>query len=116
MKINKDKNIGEVVFVVEGERTEFSLLHFIFTRIFDYEFLSKKRNKAEYFVKRSKNSRKGNSKIIVINAETSNVASINDANQYLERQLSDLSSLYGVDIDNSPIFYIFDFKNRSPWT
>ena len=35
VKLNKDKRIGKVLFIVEGEKTEFLILRNIFTTIFD---------------------------------------------------------------------------------
>lgn len=39
LKINKNKSIGEVVVVVEGESDEFKLLKHIFTEVLDYDYV-----------------------------------------------------------------------------
>ncbi len=50
MKLNKDKSIGRVLFIVEGGRTEFSLLKKIFVDILDYNYIERRRtNRASYF-------------------------------------------------------------------
>jgi hypothetical protein len=38
IRLNKEKNIGKVLIIVEGLKTEFFLLHKIFTQIFDYNY------------------------------------------------------------------------------
>ncbi|MGW9574172.1 hypothetical protein, partial [Paenibacillus terrae] len=40
IKINKEKNIGKVLLIVEGLKTEFYLIHKLFTQIFDYQYES----------------------------------------------------------------------------
>lgn len=44
IKLNKNKRIGKVLFIVEGEKTEFLILRKIFTTIFDYQLEMEKRN------------------------------------------------------------------------
>jgi len=48
VKLNKDKRIGKVLFIVEGEKTEFLILRNIFTTIFDYQLETEKRNNKYY--------------------------------------------------------------------
>ena len=57
VKLNKDKRIGKVLFIVEGERTEFLILRKIFTTIFDYQLETEKRNKKIYkkYIKNANN-------------------------------------------------------------
>lgn len=43
MKINKDKSVGRVLFIVEGGRTEFNLLRRIFCDVLEYEYIQKTR-------------------------------------------------------------------------
>ena len=49
MRINKDKHIGRVLFIVEGSQTEFSLLRRIFCNILGYSYVEKRRNRLSYF-------------------------------------------------------------------
>ena len=39
LKVNKNKSIGEIVVVVEGESEEFKLLKHIFVDLFDYNYI-----------------------------------------------------------------------------
>ena len=43
MKLNKNKSIGRVLFIVEGSRTEFSILRRIFCNILGYSYIEKRR-------------------------------------------------------------------------
>lgn len=61
MMLNKDKSIGRVLFIVEGGKTEFSLLKSIFVDILGYEYIARRRNnKASYF----QSNRNKNSKVV----------------------------------------------------
>lgn len=39
MKLNKDKHIGRVLFIVEGSKMEFSLLKQIFCNLLGYRYI-----------------------------------------------------------------------------
>lgn len=45
MKVNKDRHIGRVLFIVEGSKTEFNIMRRIFCNIFKYEYIEKRRNR-----------------------------------------------------------------------
>ncbi len=49
MKINKDKHIGRVLFIVEGSRNELNLMRKIFCDILKYEYIEKRRNRPDTF-------------------------------------------------------------------
>lgn len=51
MKINKDKPIGRVLFIVEGSSTEFNLLRRIFCNVLGFEYIEKRRNRPSVFYK-----------------------------------------------------------------
>ena len=68
LKINKEKSIGEVVIVVEGENDEFRLLKKIFTKILDYNYISLKRNKVLQHEFKSKSNK--NSTVIIANTNS----------------------------------------------
>ncbi|WP_242860911.1 hypothetical protein [Defluviitalea phaphyphila] len=104
MKINKDKSIGRVLFIVEGSKTEFSLLRRIFCNILGYEYIEKRRNRADFF----QNKNKSSSKVAVINTEQSNISDILDENDYLDDIFATLVTEYNFPIDRSAIYYLFD--------
>lgn len=106
MKINKNKSIGEVVIVVEGESEEFKLLKHIFTKIFDYNYLSIRRNKIirDKFISKSNNG----SSIIVANASNSNIKSILEDNDYKDKLYNLLKYEYNRSLKNVPIYILWD--------
>lgn len=69
LKINKNKAIGEIVIVVEGETEEFKLLKHIFTQILDYNYIPLKRNKIMKDIFVSKTNK--NSTVIIANTSNS---------------------------------------------
>lgn len=109
MKINKDKSIGRVLFIVEGGKTEFTLLSRIFCNVLDYEYIEKRRDKANFF--RSRNI--STSKIAVINTKESNISDICDENCYLDSVFETLISEYDFPVDRASIYYIFDRDPKS---
>ena len=103
MVINEDKSIGTVIFIVEGQQFEFSIIDRIFTRIFHYEYHEKRRGKSKYLNK-GKNPL---SRVFVMNAESSNLNSISNE-AYLDTLYEELSREFGINIDDAAIFFIFD--------
>lgn len=112
ISINKDKKIGKVLFVVEGERTEPYILCRIFEKIFDYSYTRISREgKITYDVVSSK--RHDLSQVFVVNAEESNISHIADGNEYLDNLFRMLINDQGIDFDNAAIFYIWDRDRNS---
>jgi len=109
MKINKDKSVGQVLFIVEGGKTEFSLLRNIFCNILGYAYIEKRRGKESYFQSRNIST----SRIAVINPEESNISDIQDENQYLEKVISELLFNYNFPVDKAAIYYLFDRDLKS---
>lgn len=105
IKLNKDKRIGQVLFIVEGERTEFLVLRRIFTTIFDYQLESEKRNNNKYNIYNKKDNPL--SSIFVVNSKQSQIDSLNDY-EYLEELYVKLQDEYKFPVDNSSIYYLFD--------
>ncbi|MGL5752159.1 MAG: hypothetical protein ACRCXT_16620 [Paraclostridium sp.] len=109
--INKDKSIGNVLFIVEGSKTEFFIIKKIFKDIFDYTYQSLNRNGKEF--PKYQNPNKQNSSVFVINTENSHISSILSKQDYLDELFQVLSEKYKFDIDNSSIYFIFD-RDRDP--
>lgn len=105
LKLNKNKSIGKVLFIVEGGKTEEYILRKIFTRIFDYEFNSILGDKPfkQYNSKTNKESQ-----VFVINAEESNIINIKKDNDFLNNLFGILIEQYKFDIENAAIYYLFD--------
>lgn len=108
--INKEKSIGQVVFIVEGASTEFFILHKIFTKIFDYQYERITRYKP---YKKYNSKTNSLSRVIVINTEESNIKFIDDSNEYLNNLFEELIDEYKVDINNAAMYYVFDRDSYS---
>lgn len=109
MKINKEKHIGRVLFIVEGSQYEFSLLRKIFCNIMQYEYVEKRRNKPDAFV--SKND--SHSMVAVVNTKESNISDITENEDYLDEVFDMLRERYRFPVDKSAIYYLFDRDPKS---
>ena len=105
IEINKGKRIGQVLFVVEGPHTEPLLIYRIFTQIFGYQMDRLYRNGDYKVFKRTDDPF---SRVIVINANSSNICSIAKDDEYLNNVFDLLNEQYDLDIDNAAIYYLFD--------
>ena len=110
IQLNKNKSIGKVLYIVEGNRTEPFILQKLFTEIFDYQVEELLRDKG-YFVFNSKENL--TSQVFVINAEQSNIKYIDKDNEFLNNLFKELIEAYDFDVDNSAIYYLFDRDHRS---
>lgn len=106
-KFNRDKNIGSVLYIVEGERREINLLGYIFKEILKYdEVIGIDRmgnERIKYISKKNKNS-----KVFIINSEQSNIQSIANT-EFRDQQVKKLKQYDDeFNYENIPIYYIFD--------
>lgn len=113
IRLKKDKSIGNVLFIVEGEKTEFLILRKIFNEIFGYHYEEVNR-KGKNFKKYQSKEHK-NSSVFVINTEDSTIKSICNKKDYLDNMFELLIDDYKFDVDNSFIYFIFD-RDRDPKT
>ena len=109
MRLNKDKHIGRVLFIVEGSRTELSILRQIFCILLGYSYVEKRRNRPTYF--ESSNDRF--SKVGVINTQESNIRAISENEAYLDEVFDTLRDQYQFPVDQSAIYYLFDRDPKS---
>ena len=109
MRLNKDKHIGRVLFIVEGSQNEFSFLRQIFCNILGYSYIEKRRNRPTYFI--SDNDRF--SQVAVINTQESNIRDISENDTYLDNMFDVLREQYQFPVDQSAIYYLFDRDPKS---
>lgn len=108
LKFNREKRIGTVIYFVEGQSTEFTLLRTIFGKILNYDFIEKRRGKPAWF----KDNSCPQNRVYVINTSESNISDISDKD-FLDEVCELLINEYGLDADNAAKFYIFDRDNQS---
>lgn len=111
LRINKEKSIGEVVIVVEGEEEEFRLLKHIFINILDYNYIPIKRGKNIRDIYQSKTNK--NSTVIIINTENSNVKSIVNNEEFKDKLYKILHDEYNKSLKNVPIYILWDRDRES---
>lgn len=81
-RLIKDKNVGKVIFIVEGPKTEIYILKRILKDILNYNLVIKRNNKTRVEFFHSKINT--HSKIYIINAEQSELVHISPGNEYIE--------------------------------
>lgn len=107
LKINKNKSIGEVIIVVEGEDEEFRLLKHIFTEILDYSYVEfNRRNKT--ITKKFQSKTNPSSTVIIANTNSSLLSSITDDSEYKEKLFKLLREDYHKSLNNIPIYILWD--------
>lgn len=108
-KINKNKNIGKVVIIVEGAVDEMRLFKRIFNDVLGYVFYEKRRTQEKFkvydeFVK----SDNDNSRVAVINAKNSNISTLTKDFDYLNEVYKILYTEYGIDIKYARVYFVWD--------
>lgn len=104
MKLNKNKPIGRVLFIVEGSQNEFSILRRIFCNLLGYSYIEKRRNKPSYFMSQLDSF----SRVAVINTRESNIRDISENETYLDDVFNVLREQYHFPVEQSAIYYLFD--------
>lgn len=111
MKICKDRPIGKVIYVVEGERTEVLLLKHIFVEIFSFTFVESKRN-GEDILHFKSGVNKG-SQIYVIVGKRPQVVGLTRDIPYLEETYNRLNYEFRLEPLEAALYYIFDRDRES---
>lgn len=110
LELNKDKSIGNVLFIVEGNKTEMDMIGHIFGTLLNYE-CEKLDRKGKYY--RYQNKTNPYSRVFVINTEKTNISNIRDGQEYLDKIYEEFINEYHFPVDRSAIYYIFDRDSRS---
>lgn len=110
--LNKNKDIGKVVYIVEGTTREINIIANVFQNILGYtNVASLNRNGKRKYKKLSKEENP-NSQIIIINSETSNIKTITNT-EFIDKQFEILKENgLAHDYRNSAIYYIFDADRK----
>ncbi|MFA6797580.1 MAG: hypothetical protein WCR40_02655 [Candidatus Paceibacterota bacterium] len=107
LKINKDKNIGKVVFLVEGDSTEPELIRHIFTNIFDYKTVEYDKRSNE--IKKYESKKNKYSQVFVIPLQHPRINQISESKTYIDDVIAKLKhDNFFLDISNSAVYLVFD--------
>jgi len=114
-KIIKDKNIGSVLYIVEGSKREFTILRTVFNKVLGYkEIYGASRNGRNYCT--YEKEEESNSRIYIINTENSNISTIQDENGFVEKQLEEIKQAgFDFDYEDIPIYYLFDCDRQEDY-
>lgn len=104
MKLNSNIRIGNVLFIVEGSKSEFVILRKIFCNLLHFTYIEKRRTKLEHFIKTNDKY----SKIAVINTAESNISDITEKQGYLDNVFQYLIDVCSFPVDDCAIYYLFD--------
>lgn len=109
LKINKDRRFGSIIIFVEGEKTEILILKKIFCGILGYKAVAiKKRNDKTFtHVFDIKPTASNANNVFLFNLRKPQIETIND-NAYRDKLFGDALRLYGIDLKNKPVYYIWD--------
>lgn len=110
LKINSNKNIGSVIYVVEGDADEVSIIKRIFSGVFKYTVVKYDKTKNSYKLIKSENKY---SKVFIVPAKQSAIVKLDKSNDYFDEIYSRLSLDYELDLENSAIYYLFDRDRES---
>lgn len=104
MTLNKNKSIGSVIYIVEGDNDEIDILKNIYSKILAYSICTfDKRDNSVKLI----NKDNSYSKVFLIPAEYSAVARFKPEDSYFDNVYRKLSK-YGLDVENSAIYFLFD--------
>ena len=109
MKLNKNKSIGNVIYIVEGDKDEVDILTNIYSKILDYSLYCY--DKRKDFVKLVSNTNKY-SKVFILPAHYSAISKLDINDDYFNNAYRMLSE-YGLDVENSSIYFLFDRDRES---
>ena len=106
--VRHDKNVGTVIFILEGSKTEFQLLKRIFVDLLDYQIHELRRTRAQGFELLGSNPY---SRIVALNLKSNFLFGIN------QDELDQLYVLIAQELkikpENAPIYYLYDRDVKS---
>lgn len=111
IKINEKKSIGDVVFILEGKKTEFKLFTNLFEKIFSITEIVKCKS-VNSDLKKYKLPKNNDSIVYLLNSRTSSIKSVDD-NVYIDQLFQKINNYFKIDIFNSAIYFIWDRDEES---
>jgi len=110
IRLNKNKNIGSVIYIVEGAKTEQYIIKRIFNELLGYDLIQVSTNSN---IKRFRSKSNKYSRITVITSKHPQIVSLEKYEDYFDVLYQKLAIDYGLDVENSAIYYIFDRDRQS---
>ena len=112
-KINKEKNIGKVLVLVEGENTEFKVLNRIFHDLLGYTTYNyRRKSKTSEFVDKCYKGKNNNSLIYIANLKNSDMKELLNEKEK-DKILNKIQDDLGQSLKNIRTYIIWDRDNLS---
>ena len=109
--IDRNKSIGKVLYVLEGEHPEFNLLIEIFSSVLEYEQIDMEEKIEKCVQFRHKENRYSN--VFVVKSNRTDIKGVDLNDEYFDNLHRVLVEEYGFDVDNMAIYYVFDRDRKS---
>lgn len=106
--VRHDKNVGTVIFILEGSKTEFQLLNKIFVDLLGYQIHELRRTKAQGFELRGSNPY---SRIVALNLKSNFLFGINQ--DELDQLFVLIAQELKIKPEDVPIYYLYDRDVKS---
>ena len=104
VKLNKDKSIGNVIFIVEGKRKEPQIIRNIFEKVLGYNIYQYNKNEDIVKLRKHKNIY---DKVVIITNNKPQLSCVLNETEFIEKAFETLRN-NNLDIYDSAIYYIFD--------
>ena len=109
LTLHRNKSVGQVIYIVEGDRTEHELLEYVFTEILGYSVISyNRRNGITFYQGDNRYSR-----VFVVSAAHPSIANLSEDGEYYSSVYELFSIEYGLDTENSAVYFLFDRDRQS---
>lgn len=111
VRLNKDKSIGNVIFIVEGKRKEPQIIRNIFEKVLGYNIYQYNKNEDIIKLKKDKNNY---DKVVIITNNKPQLSCVLNETEFIQKAFETLRK-NNLDVYDSAIYYIFDrdFESNS---
>lgn len=105
MILNRNKRIGNVVIIAEGENPEFSIIENVFHNVLGYSVQKYKRSEKDIVELTGTDEY---SKVTIINSPTNNINSIDNAIDFYDLYYKEVFVKLGIDLFTDSVYVLFD--------
>ncbi len=104
--INKEKRIGKVIYVVEGDETEPEIVEQLFRDFLGYSVV--KYDKRDNSYTELVSDRDKYSRVYIVPSQYSAIKKISKSADYFDQVFSTLATNYELDVTNNAVYFLFD--------
>lgn len=113
-QLNPERRIGTIVIFVEGQVDEFKIFNRIFCEVLGYNVVNRRRGRTVFHNEAQFQSKYGRSaaNVFIFNTQSPSIKSVLDF-KYRDEIWRKVSEEYSIDLNDSPVYYIWDRDPRS---